>query len=509
MPRSLSEYLSTLFHGAGIIFTGMCLQYTLSFLTRIVLARGLGPRNFGRLSIGISIVATTTTLVLLGMNTGISRFLPRMQTVSEKRSIVLSAIQIALPVALLSCVGVYLVSGWLATEVFNDPSLRGIIRIFAFCIPLFTLLKLTVGGIRGLEKAVPRVMVENIAFPGGRLLFTGTALLLGAATTDVALGYLSAYALGGIAGLYYLCTQLPLFRGIEKSMHSTLLSFSAPLVITAAMATVIADADTFIIAYFSSSENVGIYNVVYPLAALVSVFLSSFGYLFMPIISELHSANEFEQISTIYAVATKWVFLVTTPVIMLFVMFGEDILSLAFGSEYISGTYAFSILTIGFGTHAIFGPNRDTLTSIGQTRWIMSSNIGIALFNIAVNITLIPQFGIEGAAVATAVSYTLLNCLYSYRLYQDTGINPFGRQFTTHLLTAILVGVCFIIARYWFAPYSLPGIITTYVLYLGAYTITISYVGILNDEEISTLSKFADESDSRLGQMLRKFRLLD
>lgn len=509
MSRSLSEYISSLLHGAGVIFLGMCLQYTLTFFTRVVLARGLGPTKFGRLSIGVAIVATTTTFVLLGMNSGIGRYLPRMQTVSEKRSVIVSGFQMALSAAILSSICVYLAAGWLATSVFDDASLRGVIKIFSLCIPLFTLLKLTVGGIRGLEKALPRVLVENLAFPGGRLIFTGIALLFGATVTNVSWGYLLAYALGAVTGLYYLYTRIPLLGRPRNSMHRTLLTFSAPLVITAAMATVIADVDTFIIGYFLTPEHVGIYNVVYPFAALVSIFLSSLSFLFMPIISELHSAEEFGQISTIYTVATKWIFLTTTPIVLLFVMFGDNLLGLAFGSEYLPGTLTLSLLAIGFGTHAIFGPNRDTLTSIGRTRWIMISNVGVALFNVGVNIVLVPRFGIEGAAVATAASYTFLNCLYSYRLYSDIGINPFKRRFIRHIFTGILVGLFFIIAENWLAPTSPLGVILTYLLYLIVYAAALSYVGVLNSKEINFLASIAQDPDSRLGRLLVGFGIFE
>jgi len=481
----------------------------LSFFTRVILARGLGPSKFGRLSIGVAIVATTTTFVLLGMNSGIGRYLPRMQTVSEKRSVIVSGFQISLSVAILSTICVYLAAGWLATSVFDDASLRVVIKVFSLCIPLFTLLKLTVGGIRGLEKALPRVLVENLAFPGGRLIFTGVALLFGATVTNVSWGYFLAYALGAVTGLYYLYTRIPLLGRPRDSMHRTLLSFSAPLVITAAMATVIADIDTFIIGYFLTPRYVGIYNVVYPFAALASIFLSSLSFLFMPVVSELHAAGEFEQISIIYAIATKWLFLATTPIVLLFVMFGDNLLGITFGSEYLPGELTLSLLAIGFGTHTIFGPNRDTLTSIGRTRWIMISNIGIALFNVGMNIVLVPRFGIEGAAVATAASYTFLNCLYSYRLYSDMGINPFKRRFIRHLFTGTIVGLIFITTENWLAPTSTLGITLIYLLYLAVYAAALSYVGILDSKEIEFLSNIAKEPENRLGRLIQRLGIFE
>jgi len=77
---------------------------------------------------------------------------------------------------------------------------------------------------------------------------------------------------------------------------------------------------------------------------------------------------------------------------------------MTFGPEYTDGSLALVTLALGFFTHSVAGPNVNTLTAIGRTRIIMWDNLLAGVTNIALNFALIPEYGILGAAVATAVS---------------------------------------------------------------------------------------------------------
>lgn len=94
-------------------------------------------------------------------------------------------------------------------------------------------------------------------------------------------------------GIYYHKRYTSLFsRGKAISVRRELLTFSAPLVISAVMGDVLADIDIFRLGYFTTSSDIGVYNVVYPLATLLTAVLTSFGFIFMPVISELHANDQ-------------------------------------------------------------------------------------------------------------------------------------------------------------------------------------------------------------------------
>jgi len=203
-----------------------------------------------------------------------------------------------------------------------------------------------------------------------------------------------------------------------------LVSFSAPLFLTGVLSLVLSDVDTLMLGALSTRADVGIYNVVYPTAILLLIFLRSFRFLYMPRISELDEADRHAAIRSNYDLITKWLYFTTTPVLVLFIVRSESIITLLYGAEYAPGSRALVILALGFYLHSVLGLNGTTLTSLGWTRTILAVNVVAAVANILLNLYLIPRYSLIGAAIATTLSYVLINALYSSVLYGRTGIVP-------------------------------------------------------------------------------------
>jgi len=162
-------------------------------------------------------------------------------------------------------------------------------------------------------------------------------------------------------------------------------------------------------------------------------------------------------------------------------------IAITFGPEYSEGIVALTILSLGFFVQSVAGPNMNALTSIGATRAIMIMNLIAAGANIGLNYLLIPPYSYVGAAVATAISYTLLNLLYSAALYSQTGIHPL----TTHLLkpatgALVLMGVTYALLSTVLVR-TIPTAFGTFAAFLVVYTVTVLRLGAIQEEEVMLL----------------------
>ncbi|HFE63623.1 MAG TPA: hypothetical protein ENK14_04305, partial [Caldithrix sp.] len=70
------QALKSVARGAGIFFIGIMLGRFLGYLIRMVIARLLGPEQYGLISLGISVVEISATLALFGLPTAINRYVP-------------------------------------------------------------------------------------------------------------------------------------------------------------------------------------------------------------------------------------------------------------------------------------------------------------------------------------------------------------------------------------------------------------------------------------------------
>lgn len=492
--------LSTVLKGGTILFLGLVFELGLSFIAKLLIARYLGPVEYGVVSLGITTMSLAAAIVAGGLHTGIGRYLPRYDGLAERRGVLASSFQLGLSLALVLGFIIVVFAPWIARNAFHDSAVGPVLRIFGVIIPLAAFVKLSLGAVRGMQHSLPKVYIDNITLPFVRFVGIAVVIALGLGVVNVAWAYLASYASAALVSVYYLARRTSLFSwDVEYTpKHREILVFSAPLAISAAMSFVFAQFDTLLLGYFSATEDVGIYNVIYPVAQLLTVGVSSVVFVFMPVISELHSEGVPSDMRRLYRTATKWIFTATLPLFLIFVLFPTMSIKITFGAEYVSGASALSVLAVAFFSHAMLGPNGNTLTSIGRTRLIMYDTGFAALLNLGLNLLFIPRYSFFGAAVATAISYALLNIVYSYQLYRETGIHPFTRAFVIPgLIGVVTVGVIYLVTTMLFTI-TVPLLIVMFGIFLGLYGFAVLRFGI-EEEEIMLLLRFEDHYDVDLG----------
>ena len=482
-----------LFTSSGIVFVGIALQLGLGFVARVVIARLLGRVDYGAVALGLTLLTSVSILVLVGTDTGVGRFLPRHDDPARRRGVLASAFRVVVPLSIVVGVGLVLLADPLASEVFDDPDTAPVIRAFGFAVPFASLVRLAVGGARGMEQSLPKVYLQNIALPVVRLGFVVAALLLGFRATGVAWAYAAAYAVTGTLALVYLLRYTPLFDdGPVESMYRPLLAFSVPLMVTATMNMVFQNIDTLMLGMFATTGDVGVYNVVYPLAQLLTVALTAFGFLFMPVISKLHADGESAEMERTYQVVSKWILFATLPLFLVLAFDPRAVIGLTFGSEYTSGGLVLTVLAAGFVTHAITGPSGNVLTALGRSRTIMYDNSLVAGVNVALNLYLIPRYPLLGAAVATTVGYALMNGLYLLQLHRSTGMHPFRRALVAPSVAAVVLWVGLHAAAGAVLPDGPVSLAARLGVFLALYPLVVLRFGGVESEDVSLVTAFED-----------------
>ncbi|TMT87011.1 flippase [Haloterrigena sp. H1] len=473
-----------LLQGSGIIFLGFILDRGFTFGGQVLLARILGRADFGAVSIGQTIAGTLGTLVLIGLNTGVGRYLPRANSSSKRRGVILSALHLIAPISLLVGGLIIYYARTIALVGFNNPSLTPLIQIFAIGIPLLAIKKFTIGVVQGREQSRPKVFIQNIIQPISKIILIGAALLIGFEEIGISISIVLAYGITTFVSIIYLVRYTPLLDDIVPDyIHRELIYFSAPLVVTSAMIIFLSDIDTLMIGYFSTTSDVGRYKVVYPIAQLLTLVFLSVKFVSMPLLSRIDSRGNRSRFQYIYSKATKWILVTTLPLYVLITVYSEWIIKSVYGTQYITGAAVLPILTSGFFVHAIAGPTEGTLTSLGRTRSIMAVSIITGVSNIVLNYILIQNFGIIGAAIATAISYAFMNLMYITILVVSEGISPFRRE----LFRVSAVGVVSLLAGFSMTqiellPYQiLPGLTFILVYIPGIILLCVS------DEEIESV----------------------
>lgn len=494
MSESNSSLLRTVLGSGSLLLVGLTIQLLLNFGSRLVLARLLGRVDYGAVSLGVTLLLTLSIVSLLGTDNGVGRYLPRYDATSKRGAVLRSGLELTLPIAVMLSLSAALLSPVVAKYAFGDPSVGPVLRVFSLGVPFLVILKFVIGSIRGMKQTLPRVYLESFGIPILRFLFVISALLAGASVVGVSLAYVAGYVVVAIAALWFLLVKTPIRqaeRGTE--LRREILSFSAPLMVVATVNIFFSNVDTFLLGYFTTTGDVGVYNAIYPLASLLTITLTAFGFIFMPAVSEYEAENKISGLRHAYQTLSKWVFALTLPLFLLFVTYPERVIRLTFGSGYTDGGLALSVLVVGFFFHAVGGPAGNILTASGRTRFIMLTNLIVLSVNVVLNVILIPQYSIVGAAAATVAGYVLMNGLYISLLYREFGLHPFSRDFLRVTAVGALTWIGFTIVIWGLQP-RLICFVSLYFGFLLVFVLSTLAVINVEPEIYSFISDVEDQT---------------
>ena len=71
----LDKSLRKIAKGAGLGFTGTMIGMAFGYFSRIVIARFLGPGDYGLVSLGVSAFTIASTFSLMGLPSGVIRYI--------------------------------------------------------------------------------------------------------------------------------------------------------------------------------------------------------------------------------------------------------------------------------------------------------------------------------------------------------------------------------------------------------------------------------------------------
>ncbi|MBE0477945.1 flippase [Candidatus Aerophobetes bacterium] len=458
--EALDTSLKKIAKGTGIVLTGTILGMLLGLVSRIVIVRYVTPSEFGLLYLSLTITGITATIACLGFPVATVRYVAfylETKDTAKVREVIKTSLVVSSIISITLFLFIFFFAHRLAS-LFNEPQLVPVIKIMSFIIPARALVSVLVSILRGFEDVKSKIYFHDIFPYITKLPLLGIVVLLGFAFRGVVYASLISFlAVAMLAGIYSLKKVVPHIKGRQARSSSSekallrreLVFFALPLFVTIILQLIISSTDTLMLGYFRSARVVGFYNVAHPIANYIAVILGASAFIYFPIATALHAQNLTSELKQMYQITTKWVFTLTLPLFLLAFLVPDSTLYFLFGTQYLQAATALRILSLGFFLHTFLGLNIQTLIVFGKARYVMLNNLMVAGLNVILNLQLIPRFGLEGAAFASAVSLILGNILASVELYKISGIHPFTRNYFKPIALSIpLAIICYFMGNF-------------------------------------------------------------
>jgi O-antigen/teichoic acid export membrane protein len=128
-----------------------------------------------------------------------------------------------------------------------------------------------------------------------------------------------------------------------------------------------------------------------------------------PILTRLHAQRDFRRLQQLSTRSAQAMVAGVLALSLPFVLFGDLLLALVFGSEFGGAMSSLLVLCLGQLVSAAFGPNATLLNMTGNERRVTRAMTFAVAGNLGALILLVPLLGQLGAAWATTAGLSIWN----------------------------------------------------------------------------------------------------
>lgn len=139
------------------------------------------------------------------------------------------------------------------------------------------------------------------------------------------------------------------------------------------------------------------------------------------LISAKHTKGEHQGLQKLLTAIARATMLGTLPIALILWIWPEEVLTLLFGKPFVAGAFALVILVSANFFSVFMGQVGHVISMVGHEKYTAYAALVAAAINIVLNYMLIPLYGMNGAAIATASSIVIWNALLGIWTVQKTG----------------------------------------------------------------------------------------
>jgi O-antigen/teichoic acid export membrane protein len=300
---------------------------------------------------------------------------------------------------------VFLVAGvvvlLLLTPYMMDLNREGLFPWLVIALTCGTLGGIISAGVYG-GGSVGALQVSDFSNTLTRVIVQVLAIYAGFAAAGLAGGFVAGILVSAIINLHFLRFRLVRFnwRHLAAMVPYAWWGF-----LSGATGVVAGYADTVLVGFFLTSEDVGFYRAPLQLAVLAIFVATSLSTALFPRISGWSEEGNLTAAAGALSRAFTYSLLLAIPFVAGGLLLGERLLYFVYGSAFTVAAPSFYLLLLVQVATLFFTLDGMALSALNRPRILFWTGAVSSLLLVAIEIVLIPRFGIEGAAAALLLAY--------------------------------------------------------------------------------------------------------
>lgn len=429
---------------ASIRFSGMAFDKLIGYAFALFVANYYGTEAFGLYLFGVGIIEVLIAFSRLGMERAELRAVAHVTAegrLTEVKGIVRTSIRLTLPVSLVLVAAVFIFIQQVAI-LFGKAQIEEFLRFAAPAILISTLADMFLGATEGQGDqrfvTLTRFVIEPLIRLSLAIVFN---LILQGSAGDraLALSYSIAVSASAVMGYWFYRKRIARRAQGEPTGRyaADLLKVGLPFCGITVLNRLLARAEIFLLFAFVSAAATAEYTLAQRTALLTMMIALAADAAFRPTIARAFAKGQYDQAASQFMCVSRSILMVCLPACLLLALFPARVMAVI-GEQFTGAAPAVTLITIGTIANFTFGPVTSALAMAGLTQKNLRNGLIAGAIGLTLDLTLIPQIGIVGGAIAQSVSMTALAALNAFSAYRATGVIGIGR---THLKLVVASAV--------------------------------------------------------------------
>ena len=398
-----------------------------TFALGIILARALGPTEFGVYGLVIALAVLVMNVALLGTPQLAVRELSIRSARADWSGVkgVIYKFGIATTVTAIA----FGIVALIAVELMGDRvGVRERLLVFqaALLTPLMTLTALFAAQLRGLGALNQGQILDILVRPAGVFIGALIIVLIGWTMTAPDVLWLQILVTAITAGVSYLWISRALpneAKSVPRNTQFKWLRYALPLAAVDALRQLDGVYGLVLMGWFASGVELGVFRVAVSCGALIGLPLTVLHVVFAPTVSRMNEFERKEELQNFLSLGSAAVTAILAVITLASWFLGKPAIELVFGAVYGDAWLPLFLLCIAQSIFAFFGMGPILLAMCNGERYltkVYALAVGLALVSA---IPLTKYLGAPGAAGATIISAILIGTLSRRYARKNLGVD--------------------------------------------------------------------------------------
>lgn len=474
--------------GGGILLGGKFFAYGARFVIGILLARFLAAEQYGLYNLSFAAVEIAAGLAACGLGAALVRYIPIYRS-RQDESRLWGTIQIGLIlpalVSLFLSIALYILAIPIAEQWFEEPKLAPLLQLVSPAIVFFTLVDMLAAATRGFKEMRYTVIAQDVVLSVVKLFLLLAMVLIGlTAARAVTATSLTEMIVCGLL-FFFLNKQFPLRRPLATGQREIgeIVKFSSPMYLADIIIKFSGNIKALLLGTLHNVASVGVFSVASQVTMISDMFHSSIVTVSQPIISEISSRGDRNQLKNFYQTVSRWSLTLNFPLFLALLLFPGPIISI-FGETFTNGIVVLKILAWTGLVNTGTGICGVLIDMSGNTRLKLVNTIISVTVSISLSFLMIPTWGLIGAAIASLTSAIIINLLRLIEVFILFRLLPYNAIFLKPLIAGGIAFSLMWIASWFYPTVDLLHLIVSLPLLVAIYVGLLLLLGLSEEDRL-------------------------